>query len=318
MKGYSNHIVLVENEVTMDGKYDFWEDSTGEQYHFPNSYINKITPGTQFIYYKGIARRDGTKGLANYFGYGEIGEVWLDPSSKGKPKKNWHWYCEIINYNEFLQSVKSKRPDGSYYEIVSSNYDWANCRNIPEQTFEQILKNGGIHSKQDSNYESIRSSSKSKKPKMVKGLLIGHNRKKKGSGSGYFFKSKQAKAIGDLAENIVMKKILEPLEDAGHISKLKLVASEYKGWDIEYIDQEGKFIAVEVKGTKSNKFQNFKVTKREWKKAEEMGANYHLYIVARCNSDNPEYEILINPSKMVNEGQAIVLATEYRFERTVN
>lgn len=31
-------LVLVENEVTMGGEYDFWEDDTGVQYQYPNQY----------------------------------------------------------------------------------------------------------------------------------------------------------------------------------------------------------------------------------------------------------------------------------------
>jgi hypothetical protein len=29
-------LVLVENEVTIGGEYDFWADDTGARYHFPN------------------------------------------------------------------------------------------------------------------------------------------------------------------------------------------------------------------------------------------------------------------------------------------
>ena len=37
----SNYLVLVQNEATKGGDYDFWEDNTGEQYHYPNTYKSK-------------------------------------------------------------------------------------------------------------------------------------------------------------------------------------------------------------------------------------------------------------------------------------
>ena len=48
----SNYLVLVQAEATKDRKYDFWEDNTGEQYHYPNGYKNRIQPGKSFVYYK--------------------------------------------------------------------------------------------------------------------------------------------------------------------------------------------------------------------------------------------------------------------------
>lgn len=71
----SNYLVLVQTESTKDGKYDLWEDNTGEQYHYPNGYKNRIQPGKSFIYYKTQLRKGGGTGVAGYFGYGVIGEV---------------------------------------------------------------------------------------------------------------------------------------------------------------------------------------------------------------------------------------------------
>jgi hypothetical protein len=50
-------LVLVENEVTAGGRYDHWQDVTGERYQFPNQYRGKVTTGRPFIYYRGIAAR---------------------------------------------------------------------------------------------------------------------------------------------------------------------------------------------------------------------------------------------------------------------
>ena len=52
----SDALVLVENEVTIGGKYDFWADDTGARYHFPNQYRNLVRPGRPFVYYRGVRR----------------------------------------------------------------------------------------------------------------------------------------------------------------------------------------------------------------------------------------------------------------------
>lgn len=36
-------LVLVQNERTVGGNFDHWEDVVGERYHFPNQYRNRIT-----------------------------------------------------------------------------------------------------------------------------------------------------------------------------------------------------------------------------------------------------------------------------------
>jgi len=57
-------LVLVENEATEGGHYDFWADATGERYHYPNKYRNMIKPGRRFVYYRGSRRKDGSRETA--------------------------------------------------------------------------------------------------------------------------------------------------------------------------------------------------------------------------------------------------------------
>jgi hypothetical protein len=35
-------LVLVQNEVTAGGHYDFWDDVTGVRYNFPNQYLRRF------------------------------------------------------------------------------------------------------------------------------------------------------------------------------------------------------------------------------------------------------------------------------------
>src|SRR5437764_13939197 len=77
-------IVLVENEVTVGGRYDDWRDVTGERYHFPNQYRTKVTEGRPFVYYRGVRRARGRPGQPEYFGAGIVGNVVSRPKRAGK------------------------------------------------------------------------------------------------------------------------------------------------------------------------------------------------------------------------------------------
>lgn len=95
-------LVLVENEITVGGEYDFWADDTGARYQYPNQYRNLVRPGLPFVYYRGIRRSGGKRGTAEYFGTGFVGKVWLDPEqSADTPARKRHWYCAIENYVSF-------------------------------------------------------------------------------------------------------------------------------------------------------------------------------------------------------------------------
>jgi predicted RNA-binding protein with PUA-like domain len=114
-------LVLVQNERTVGARFDFWDDSTGERYHYPNSYKNKIREGRRFIYYKGSRRLDGTKMTPEYFGWGVIGEIYPDPESKDLKKKSDHrWICGIAEYSPFKKSVPFKVGGVPFENIVNN------------------------------------------------------------------------------------------------------------------------------------------------------------------------------------------------------
>ena len=82
-------LVLVQNERTATVTYEHWKDITGEQYHFPNIYKNRIVAGKPFVYYRGTRRAGGRRGIPEYFGCGMIGEVWRDDDiPESDPKRN--------------------------------------------------------------------------------------------------------------------------------------------------------------------------------------------------------------------------------------
>ena len=41
-------LILVENEVTVGGRYDHWQDVTGKRYQFPNQYPRQGPYGSSF------------------------------------------------------------------------------------------------------------------------------------------------------------------------------------------------------------------------------------------------------------------------------
>ena len=89
-------LVLVENEVTMGGEYDFWADDTGVQYQFPNAYRNRVASGRLFVYYRGVRRAGGRRGKAEYFGTGIIGDVWQDPDQgTNTPARQRRWFVRL-------------------------------------------------------------------------------------------------------------------------------------------------------------------------------------------------------------------------------
>src|SRR5205823_1869092 len=99
-------LVLVENEVTVDARYDDWKDVTGERYHFPNQYRNRFSEGRPFVYYRGTRRSRGQRGTPEYFGVGTVGQVWQDPETDGVNQASQrHWFAELQDYRAFSRAV---------------------------------------------------------------------------------------------------------------------------------------------------------------------------------------------------------------------
>ena len=127
-----NHpIILVDADMKNHDKYN-WDDTIGEVHHFPNIYINKITTGRRFIYYRPKS--------TGYFGTGIIADVTIDPTTEnvahGKDKK---WYCNIVVYKEFKNIVPASDGKIGIYEDITNNRAWGNVRSIDQSSFDKIL-----------------------------------------------------------------------------------------------------------------------------------------------------------------------------------
>jgi Domain of unknown function (DUF3883) len=299
----SDPIVLVENERTLDASHESWQDITGVQYHYPNTYTGRVIEGRRFIYYRGVRRPNGVRGSAEYFGAGRIGSVWPDPANTTLPKLKWKWFCSIEDYQPFVRMVPSK-VGSSYYERVSNPRDWGiGVRPIPETTYERIVSAGGATPFITSSAPALPQVDLVN-PVESDQLLVAIPRKSTAAGTATSTpprRSPAARAYGRRAEEVVLR-FLEAKRP--RLSKLRWVSDEKEqpGWDIEYFDQ-ARCIAVEVKGTSADRFVSVDLTANEWRAAEQLRERFWLYLVARCTSLAPQIQTIQDPWGLLQQGK---------------
>ena len=313
-------LVLASNEVNASAQYA-WKDVTGVQYHYPNGYINTIQTGEAFIYYRGIRRQSGTRGPAEYFGFGTIGEIWRDPETPASASKmNQNWYCAIEEYEPFQIPVAAKRSDGTFFEQIPANR-WRNgVRSIPLETFNAILTAAGVSVEHSDGTASLsmeenaelRITEVETSLMMPSRLRVNQNSPAEENALGPAGRySRHAKLIGDRAEDAAMKFLLTQMEGAReirHISKLGLTP----GWDLEYVDEEGHLNAVEVKGAAGSAFPSFDITKNELEAAKRIGSRFWIYLVADCLGKYPKLYRIRNPAALLESGALSAQSVTWR------
>jgi Domain of unknown function (DUF3883) len=317
-----NPIILVENEVTAGGLYDDWKDVTGERYHYPHQYKNRIISGRPFVYYRGVRRLGGKSGTPEYFGCGTIGNIWRDAEiSVDAPKHQWKWFCEIEDYEPFPYTVPAKL-EGEYLENIPPNHWSVAVRLLDKAVYERIIKLSGVRDQllgsKSAPPESIPLTDSVQPLIAIPGeslLLIakhGHTLKSPQGGSR---RSRHAKRIGDRAEEIVFKYLKEHLwGEEGESVTWRSKLLETPGWDIDYTNCAGDLIAVEVKGTSGPIFPAIEMTAREWNTAKEKGENYYLYLVANCLSTSPIIQAIQNPYAWYTASKLSAIPITWRLE----
>ena len=119
-----------------------WNDRTGEVYHFPLRYLQKLQPGTRVVYYKGILKKKNYRNhrlssQPHYFGIAQVGRVYQDSQST----KN-DYYCEITDFHRFSKPVHAKQDEG-YLEPIpqnqGNNYWRFGVRDVSDEVFNRIL-----------------------------------------------------------------------------------------------------------------------------------------------------------------------------------
>lgn len=128
-----NYLIITENDESQ------WDDKTGEYYHFPSKYKNKLVKGAKVIYYKGKRNNKDFVRLSNdphYFGIAEIGDIERDLSENSKNS----FYARIENYQPFISAVDFKDADGTYLEnVLTKNHFRDGVRVIDDTIYSKIL-----------------------------------------------------------------------------------------------------------------------------------------------------------------------------------
>jgi hypothetical protein len=306
-------LVLVENEVTVGGRYDNWKDVTGERYHFPNQYRNRIFEGRTFVYYRGTRRVSGQRGTPEYFGVGTVGQVWQDPETDGAISASQrHWFADVQDYRAFLQAVPAKH-NGEYIEKIPQNFWGVAVRILPRETYDRILELSGLPVMPR---EAVAVPEGEIQPEIVSGgeaLLVPRMDRVRIGKPNKYRQSRRSKVVGDQAERVVfdmLKKTLSPNER----SSLRWVAKEREqpGWDLQY-GEASNVTVIEVKGTTGAKFPTLEITANEWMAAEALRERYWLYLVADCLSLRPRIQKLQDPFGKVSAGTYSVAPLVWRF-----
>jgi len=312
-------IVLVQNEETADDRYDYRADATGERYHFTNHYKNKVIPGTGFIYYRGTRRADGPRGTPEYFGFGTIGNVYLDPDTdESHTKSQWRWYCEIAEYLPFETPVPFMI-DGRYFENIPQNQWSVAVRTISEDTFRKILGHAGVL-----NYFENASGQQellAVQPVLASGpslLKVAHGRAKRVPARSFAGSSKRSKIISEAGEQVVLTWLSSNLPDT-QLKTLKDVGSKGNnpGWDFQY-KSAGQLHVIEVKSSAAHAMTSVRLTVDEWQAAQQLGDRYSIYLVTRALSKTPEIEILSNPAAAIDSGELDISPSAYRIYRNTD
>jgi len=294
-------IVLVENEVTVGGRFDHWQDVTGERYQFPNLYRGKVQSGRPFVYYRGVRRAGGARGDAEYFGCGAIGAVYPDPTNDPSGRKSkWKWICDIEDYRPFPAAVPAKQ-GASYLEDIPRNFWGVAVRDLPQATYDKILAKSLVD---DATSVPIAAQLKlpaldTIEPVLGASLLVLRESKKSssgGQGNSGRRQSRFSAALGKRGEEIVLEHLRHVLTEP-ELGTLRWVseANEQPGWDIEY-QSSGRLIAVEVKASGGPAFPSVEITANEWAAAVEKGEDYRLYLVADVRSEKPKIQAIQNPA----------------------
>jgi len=291
-------VVLTTNEVVLNPEHA-WNDITGVQYHYPNQYKNKIRTGEEFVYYRGVRRKDGTRGEAEYFGRGRIGAIRPDPATEGSSRPSW--FCDIKDYEPFPTPVHAKL-NGVFLETIPQNA-WRNgVRSLDQVTFDVILAAAGSSSTPVGAGAPVGLVE-------VRNLIVPktHAGTRGGRAGLGYRRSRRAKEIGDWAE----QRALEFLNSLGGCAEIvhRAAQGETPGWDIDYRDAGGVLHRVEVKGTVAAAFID--LTANELRAAQKHRDGYWIYLVAGCMGPQPSIQRICHPASLLEVGNWVATPALY-------
>lgn len=120
-----------------DSEYD---DITGEQYHFPHTYLSRVQPviGDWMVYYGPLQGKAGRY----YTGIARVASIEPDPSL------NKHYYARLVDYIDFDRAVEYKENGGFEKRLVQTDgfvnngYKVQAVRALEEIEFAAIVQAG--------------------------------------------------------------------------------------------------------------------------------------------------------------------------------
>jgi hypothetical protein len=174
--------------------------------------------------------------------------VWRDLAvAESAPKKNWAWYCQILDYVPFNRLVLAKI-DGEFIEKIPRNHWSEGVRTLPQAAFDRILELArctapislALPNPQGVSIEEA-----------VSPLIL--SRKRDPLAPGPFDGppqprySRSALIVGRQAEEIVHRYLKEHARELG-ARNIRWIAAEGStpGWDLQYETVNRQIIAVEV------------------------------------------------------------------------
>jgi hypothetical protein len=211
--------------------------------------------------------------------------------ARPRAEKGWA-NCGIDDYRRFAVSVPAKVGDVTL-EQIPANLWRDGVRLIDPDIFNRILNLAAEHRPEgggvSANAANIETADNLIVPQKVAAPGAGRR------GQTGYRKSRRAKEVGDWAEDIVLRYIIE------HVSRCtncvhRAALDETPGWDIDYLDSNGRLQRVEVKGTVAAAFTGVDITANELQAARTHGSEYWLYLVAGCLSDSPRVQAIPNPA----------------------
>ena len=127
-------LVLVHNDVVRNPAHE-WDDVEGVRYHYPAKYQAKISTGEPFVYYRGVLRADGSRGLPNTSA--RAASVRLpDPERSDGVRKAW--YCAIEDYVRFAKPMAAKL-GGETLEQIPRNMWRDGIRPLDPVVYQRIM-----------------------------------------------------------------------------------------------------------------------------------------------------------------------------------
>ena len=181
-------------------------------------------------------------------------------------------------------------------------------RVVDDETFDNILKASGLEQGYaDPSNTLPQPGNVSGKP--ADNLLI-QFKSGAGSGSSSPRHSRHAKAVGDWAEELALRILQDIKGSTDHIHRAAI--GETPGWDLDYLDANGSLHRVEVKGTQAAAFRNIEITANELAAAKRYGSDFSLFLVAKCMSNSPRYQIITNPAQLLDHKEWEIEPTTFR------